>query len=196
MTARRRTVFGPKLHKRTIPCGYCFERWAECYDHINPVSNGGTNAKKNLYPACMTCNSLLHNLVFSSLDEKREYVKSKLKERNEWHSGEEMQHMREKFRPTSEMASILWPPMPLGKLGKGTSENHYQKNTNAICPTCGGKFSRLKHGLAFCGKKCLEIAWLNKLMGPIPKSNPAETGNTQQSGHPRCNPQPNPTVRV
>lgn len=68
-------MYRPKLVKKT-PCGYCFEFWAVCYDHIVPVCHGGSNRKSNLYPSCKRCNSLLGGQLFSSLDEKRAYIRS------------------------------------------------------------------------------------------------------------------------
>lgn len=60
------------------PCGYCFDNWATCYDHIKPLNSGGDNTQANLYPACQRCNGWLGARVFSSLDEKRAYVNGKL----------------------------------------------------------------------------------------------------------------------
>lgn len=37
------------------PCAYC-GGVADTIDHILPTSRGGTNARKNLAPACMDCN--------------------------------------------------------------------------------------------------------------------------------------------
>jgi hypothetical protein len=73
----------PKLNAM-IPCGYCFSEWATCYDHIKPVSFGGTNRRDNLYPACQRCNGILSGKVFDSLGEKRDYLRQVLIQRNKW----------------------------------------------------------------------------------------------------------------
>lgn len=78
---RRRSQ--PKL-RAMVPCGYCFSQWASCYDHILPVSVGGTNRGDNLYPSCQRCNGLLSNMVFPSLDAKRDYVRDVLVKRGQW----------------------------------------------------------------------------------------------------------------
>jgi 5-methylcytosine-specific restriction endonuclease McrA len=43
------------------PCTYCGEL-AETVDHIVPRSNGGTNDRQNLAPACNRCNRRKNNL--------------------------------------------------------------------------------------------------------------------------------------
>lgn len=115
----RRRLNGPKLRK-LIPCGYCFEEWADCYDHILPVSHGGTNKKSNLYPACRRCNSLVGAHEFKSLDEKRDYIREKLKERNEWHNADEMRRMRGDVSKEEETPEILLVKVPIVLLDKET----------------------------------------------------------------------------
>lgn len=56
----RRRAAGP-LTASTVreilkdPCAYC-GGLADTIDHVLPTSRGGTNARKNLAPACMDCN--------------------------------------------------------------------------------------------------------------------------------------------
>jgi 5-methylcytosine-specific restriction endonuclease McrA len=85
-----------RMRRADIPCGYCFEEWAVCYDHINPVCNGGSNRLENLYPACRRCNALVSGKSFASLEEKRAYVQEELKKRGEWSSADDMRKLRKK----------------------------------------------------------------------------------------------------
>jgi 5-methylcytosine-specific restriction endonuclease McrA len=41
-------------------CAYCNENEATTVDHIIPLKRGGSNSKKNLWPACQPCNSSKH----------------------------------------------------------------------------------------------------------------------------------------
>ena len=66
------------------PCGYCFQEWATTWDHIKPISQGGDNREDNLYPACRRCNSLLQDHTFPTMEERREWVRNELINRNEW----------------------------------------------------------------------------------------------------------------
>lgn len=122
----RRRFVGPKLRK-LIPCGYCFEEWADCYDHILPVAHGGTNKKSNLYPACRRCNSLVGAREFKSLDEKRDYIREKLKERNEWHSADEMRRMRGDVSKEEEAPKILQLEVPLERMDQAAPKNRGQR---------------------------------------------------------------------
>src|ERR1051325_5055731 len=70
----RRSGVGRRIPRNT-PCGYCFEKWATCWDHIIPYSLGGPTHTDNLMPACRACNSMLSDKVFNSIEEKREYVR-------------------------------------------------------------------------------------------------------------------------
>ena len=70
----KRTRIGRHIPRNT-PCGYCFEKWATCWDHIIPYSLGGPTNTENLMPACAACNGLLHDKVFNTVQEKREYVR-------------------------------------------------------------------------------------------------------------------------
>jgi|SRR6266850_3929038 len=122
----RRFFPGPKL-RGLIPCGYCFEEWADCYDHILPVAHGGTNRKSNLYPACRRCNSLVGAHEFKSLDEKRDYIRAKLKERNEWHSADEMQRMRGGLPSEEETPKVLLIEVPPKLVAQAAPKNRIIK---------------------------------------------------------------------
>lgn len=63
-----------RIPKET-PCGYCFEEWATCWDHIIPYTYGGSIDPENLMPSCRLCNAFCHDKVFDSIEEKRQYVK-------------------------------------------------------------------------------------------------------------------------
>lgn len=78
MTAMRQRYhdrpYVPKIPPGTI-CGYCFEKLATGYDHILPWSYRHDNRESNLYPACIRCNGVAGNLIFETLDAKREYIR-------------------------------------------------------------------------------------------------------------------------
>jgi len=59
------------LPKHT-PCGYCYSEWATGWDHIVPVSAGGSMTDEaNIIPCCKMCNSLKRDLIFDSLEDAR-----------------------------------------------------------------------------------------------------------------------------
>lgn len=60
-------------------CAYCHDQPATQIDHVIPVSWRECNHLYNLRPACSWCNLLANSLVFSSFDEKYDWVR---KERN------------------------------------------------------------------------------------------------------------------
>lgn len=66
------------------PCGYCFERYAEVWDHLIPWIHGGRTSESNLYPSCRRCNGLLSDKIFNSIEEKREHVREELIRRGKW----------------------------------------------------------------------------------------------------------------
>jgi hypothetical protein len=113
---------GPQL-RAAIPCGYCFQEWAYCYDHILPVAHGGTNRKSNLYPACRRCNALLSDKVFGSLEEKREYVQTELKARGEWLTSDKMCEMRGGVCAPEEVAEVLHDSLPMATMEPSTSQD-------------------------------------------------------------------------
>jgi len=150
---------------RTVtPCGYCFENWADCYDHIKPFAHGGKTEKSNLYPSCTRCNHLLHAKVFKSLDEKRAYVRETLKERKLWHSGHQMQRMREGLPPEEAMASVLLERVPFKAVGEKKPEKSRNKTSpNSLCIVCGQRFyTAIKYKIVCC-KACSEVRWFNEL---------------------------------
>ncbi len=49
-------------------CAYC-DYSIECWDHVEPVSKGGTTVQGNIVPACIRCNSAKKNLdIFTWFD--------------------------------------------------------------------------------------------------------------------------------
>lgn len=107
---QRRPLRPPK----ETPCGYCFENWATGYDHLVPVSQGGQNNEENLYPSCLRCNRIASNKLFATIEEKREYVQTKLR-------GKEMRKLREEIPAYSVVAEVLQSTLPLDALGSSTS---------------------------------------------------------------------------
>lgn len=121
-----RRINGPKL-KELTPCGYCFQEWASCYDHVMPVAHGGTNRKSNLYPSCQRCNAILSAAVFKSLNDKRNYIRQKLKGRGLWLTSTEMSALRGAFQAEeSSQAEVLPLSVPMGKLAK-TSRKAFRR---------------------------------------------------------------------
>lgn len=98
---------------RHTPCGYCFEKWATCWDHILPFSAGGPTTDENLMPACRACNGVLSDKVFDSIEEKREYVRSY----KEAHREKELPRVRERIYPETQMAKVLFTDVPVEELG-------------------------------------------------------------------------------
>src|ERR1035437_2542707 len=109
------------------PCGYCFERWATVWDHLQPYSKRGLTVPANLYPSCRRCNSLLSDLSFPTIEEKREYVRSTLIERGHWNPILEgaafVPDLPDTFHEDAEDAEVLQPGMPEAGL-VGGSEKH------------------------------------------------------------------------
>lgn len=64
-------------------CAYC-DRKLESYDveHIIPLSVGGTNNFDNLVLSCRECNLIASSFYFSSINSKKLYILSKLKEKH------------------------------------------------------------------------------------------------------------------
>ena len=114
--AIRRYIGKPKGR---IPCGYCFSRWATGYDHLVPVSygDGKVHAQSNLYPCCRRCNLLLSNLIFPTLEAKREYVRQRLIQKGKWKLPELQPGIHEDS-PTSE---VLLSKMPVVALEREAS---------------------------------------------------------------------------
>lgn len=155
----RRYIVAPRIRK-LVPCGYCFEEWASGYDHILPVFRGGTNKKSNLYPACRRCNSLASAIEFKSLDEKRDYIRAKLKERNEWHTADQMLKLRESLPAEEKTPDLLFRTVPMERVERKKPA----PKTNAECAICRGKYWKPALGSPLCSKTCYEILWFNKLM--------------------------------
>ena len=109
------------------PCGYCFARWATVWDHLQPWSKGGLTTAGNLYPACSRCNGLLKNLSFESIQEKREYVRSKLLARGQWRPALEsettLSNLPNTLPEDAETPAVLQSGLPEKGLG-GRSKKH------------------------------------------------------------------------
>ena len=65
--------FGKVYRVRGTACLYC-GGVADSVDHVLPWSYCPDNSMNNLVPACMECNGIAYNLIFSTLDEKVRYV--------------------------------------------------------------------------------------------------------------------------
>jgi HNH endonuclease len=65
--------FGKVYRVRGAACLYC-GGVADSVDHVLPWSYCPDNSTNNLVPACMECNGIASNLIFSTLDEKVRYV--------------------------------------------------------------------------------------------------------------------------
>lgn len=133
-----------------IPCGYCFQEWATCYDHLVPWSKGGKTTTENLYPACRRCNSILCAKLFKSLDEKRLHVKGRLIERGEWRNSQQMcvengrvPELQEVVREEEVMVEILQSAVPVGEVEHNAPKNKIARRKtkqrcrlkNALKPT-------------------------------------------------------------
>jgi HNH endonuclease len=130
------------------PCGYCFERWATVYDHLWPRSAGGSNGDDNLYPSCKRCNAFLSAKCFSTIQQKREYVRSTLIERGIW----KLPRVSEEVSESTEMAEVLLPSLPMGCVEPKTP----------TCEQCGRSFIRNSHNQRFCSYNCGREAWREK----------------------------------
>lgn len=112
----------PRVNARTtrkppldMPCGYCFSNPATGYDHLVPWSYRPDNSDGNLYPSCKRCNGIAGNMIFGTLEAKREYVRSRLVERGEWG----LQELPESSGTEKE---VLQCPVQEGVLGQEESE--------------------------------------------------------------------------
>lgn len=101
------------------PCGYCFSNWATEYDHLTPRSAGGLTVSSNLFPSCKRCNCILGNLIFDTLEEKRNYVQERLKKKGI----KLLSSLPQEIRGKKKLAKILLFKVPLGDVGSVTSEN-------------------------------------------------------------------------
>ena len=63
-------------------CYYCRVEIATTIDHVIPYSYDMDNTIENLVPACGLCNCLAGNRHFESVEEKRQYILKKRKEKN------------------------------------------------------------------------------------------------------------------
>lgn len=113
---------------RNTPCGYCFKRWARCWDHIIPWSAGGLSDQDNLMPSCRGCNGLLSDKVFTSIEEKREYVR--IRRDKGYRTSEEkgevarkiLRNLSNLLHAKKDMAKVLFNVMSVAELGPIASE--------------------------------------------------------------------------
>src|SRR3989304_2272257 len=61
------------LERDNYRCRYCGAS-AEVLDHVIPYSKGGSNQADNLVACCSGCNSIVHDRLFNSFEEKREWI--------------------------------------------------------------------------------------------------------------------------
>ncbi|MFA5376901.1 MAG: HNH endonuclease [Dehalococcoidia bacterium] len=62
-------------------CYYCRKEIATTIDHVVPYSWDQDNDIENLVPACALCNALAGNMMFESVDHKRQYILGERKKR-------------------------------------------------------------------------------------------------------------------
>lgn len=62
-------------------CFYCRQEIATTIDHVVPYSWDADNDIDNLVPACSLCNSLAHNKMFDTVEQKRQYIMGERKKR-------------------------------------------------------------------------------------------------------------------
>jgi hypothetical protein len=105
---------------KNTPCGYCFSRWATCWDHLLPYSYRPNNSKSNLFPSCTRCNLVLSNKMFASLEEKREYVRSVLAERK-------LSALPKRLRKEQETSKVLFPTLQVAGVGGSAPSWNYQR---------------------------------------------------------------------
>lgn len=85
--AKRRKIPRMKILRRdNYICGYCFENQATTVDHIIPVAYKDNPNEDNLIACCTRCNSIAGSKVFSSIQEKRDYINSTIKTSPKWKS--------------------------------------------------------------------------------------------------------------
>ncbi len=68
-------------------CAYCMLPMTDIHiEHIIPISIGGTNNISNLVLSCPRCNQLAANLVFQTLERKREWIMARRDRLQQWAS--------------------------------------------------------------------------------------------------------------
>jgi hypothetical protein len=145
---QQRGVVKRRHIKRAVPhtpCGYCFQRWATVWDHLIPVSHGGTNNSINLYPVCDRCNALASNLVFDTLELKRGYIRNELIKRGEWN----LPAVPQDLSNETEVATLLQTEMPMAALVKPTPARIIKKRR---CRRCKCLLSGLRS--VWCSRMC------------------------------------------
>lgn len=60
-------------------CFYCEVNSADSWDHILPYSYGGTEHPSNLVECCRGCNCMLSNLLLYSKEEKKFFIKLRIR---------------------------------------------------------------------------------------------------------------------
>ena len=135
------------------PCGYCFERWATCWDHLVPYSYDPANEYDNLYPSCRRCNGLLSDLMFATIEEKREYVRKELEKRAE-RKAEQVRRrlllpLQSKIPKEAPPSTLLLSDLPLGRLGSGSPARYV-----ACCQWCSSKYVSYRENGKYCSAKC------------------------------------------
>lgn len=128
-----------------IPCGYCFQEWATGYDHLLPFSYREDNRDSNLYPCCKRCNLLLSNKMFTTITEKREYVRTKLIAKGCWN----LPALPEGVSQESASPEILQFYLPMGTMEPNSS-------THTHCYICRKPFppGKIRAKSLTCGRAC------------------------------------------
>ena len=158
-------------------CGYCFQRFATGYDHLVPISYGGgiVHSASNLYPSCGRCNSILGNLIFPTVEAKREYVRQKLIKKRKWNLPE----LQPLIFEDSTASEVLLCTLPMAVLERKPSEgsaliNRNKKTQEAVsgpqrpkrsviwkpCEQCGHQLRVRKTNQArhYCSERCARRA--------------------------------------
>lgn len=134
-------------------CGYCFSRWATVYDHLVPVSHGGSNRKENLYPSCTRCNSILGNKIFNSIENKRTYVRDTLIARGQW----DVPIMYGAFPQSATPSAVLQSKMPVELVAKSKAIPNPEGRFRRKCLTCGKEFRTDHRPRTHCSYACLWV---------------------------------------
>ncbi len=130
------------------PCGYCFRRWAVCWDHLMPYSHGGLTVESNLYPTCKRCNSMLSHKVFGSIEEKREYARQVLIRSGQWRGPSEMSDLPSAVCEDSS-PGLLQPEVQMGRVAR-------KKNRipSKVCLNCNA----VVQTVSYCSATCRRVA--------------------------------------
>lgn len=140
-------------------CGYCFDRMATGYDHLIPISFRVDNRPENLYPACVRCNLLAGNLIFNSIEDKREYVQKKLIQKGQWNGGF-VPELSGEVQEGEGVAKVLLKVMPMGKVGEQSSSRSLYRSGR--CQRCMKSFPQKYSWQKYCSDRCRTKDWFDR----------------------------------